>query len=206
MQIASGLLETVRRAGRWLDDLARDVRYGVRGLARDRGFTLSAILVLGVGVGLNLSFFHVVTATLESRLPVADTDTLVRIVRQSPERERWAFTMDALAFYPAHHLLPPSSATNGNDSATQRDAEDRAPVRSGITSSAPRRVSRGRCRPATIARVVPRRRPQRRYGSDASAVTLDHRADRTVNVNRVVVAVVLPRVHRRAMSRGHLVL
>jgi predicted permease len=57
------------------------------------------VLVLAVGIGLNLAFFHVVKATLSGRLPLRDADTLVRIVRQSPEEERWAMTMTALRFY-----------------------------------------------------------------------------------------------------------
>jgi predicted permease len=85
----------------WFDDLLHDVRYGIRGLVRDRGFAVTAMVVLGIGVGLNLSFFHLVTATLENQIPVPGGDTLVRIVRQSPDRERWGFTAEALSFYRA---------------------------------------------------------------------------------------------------------
>ena len=83
----------------WMDDLSRDTRLGIRALKRNPGFTVSAVLVLAVGIGLNLAFLHVVKATLSGGLPLRDADTLVRIVRQSPEAERWAMTMSALRFY-----------------------------------------------------------------------------------------------------------
>lgn len=87
------------RVAQWMDDLSHDSRLGIRALRRNPGFTVSAVLVLAVGIGLNLAFFHVVKATLSGRLPLRDADTLVRIVRQSPEEERWAMTMTALRFY-----------------------------------------------------------------------------------------------------------
>src|SRR5436305_14997023 len=37
----------------WLDDLTRDMRYAVRALSRDRGFAITAILSLGLGIGVN---------------------------------------------------------------------------------------------------------------------------------------------------------
>jgi hypothetical protein len=87
------------RVAQWIDDLWHDTRLGVRALRRNPGFTASAVFVLAVGIGLNLAFLHVVKATLSANLPFRDADTLVRIVRQSPEAERWAMTMDALRFY-----------------------------------------------------------------------------------------------------------
>jgi predicted permease len=85
-----------------MDDLVHDIRYGTRALRRNPGFAASATLVLAVGIGLNLAFFHVVKATLSASLPLRDGGTLVRIVRQAPEGERWAMTMSALTFYREH--------------------------------------------------------------------------------------------------------
>jgi predicted permease len=87
------------RVAQWTDDLSRDTRLGLRALRRNPGFTVSAVLVLAVGMGLNLAFLHVVKATLSGRLPFRDADTLVRIVRQSADEERWAMTMSAMRFY-----------------------------------------------------------------------------------------------------------
>src|SRR5687768_7552252 len=41
----------------WLEDLARDVRYGCRMLARSPGFTLVAVISLAIGIGANSAAF-----------------------------------------------------------------------------------------------------------------------------------------------------
>jgi len=45
-----------------VDALMQDVRFAIRVLTRDRGFALTAILVLGVGLGVNNMFFTLVYA------------------------------------------------------------------------------------------------------------------------------------------------
>ena len=38
----------------WLDRLIQDLHYGVRILARAPGFTLMAVLILAIGIGVNV--------------------------------------------------------------------------------------------------------------------------------------------------------
>jgi len=60
--------------------LMNDVRYGVRMLAKRPGFTATAILILGLGVGANATIFSWVEAFLLTPLPgVADADRLVSV-------------------------------------------------------------------------------------------------------------------------------
>jgi predicted permease len=63
----------------WLELLLRDLRYGVRTLARTPAFTILAILVIGLGIGANVALFTVVESVLLKPLPFNDQDRLVRI-------------------------------------------------------------------------------------------------------------------------------
>ena len=48
------------RGTRWVSDLLRDLRYGVRMLAKQPGFTLVAVLTLGLGIGVNTAILSAV--------------------------------------------------------------------------------------------------------------------------------------------------
>jgi hypothetical protein len=60
-----------------LADLAHDVKLGIRGLLRDRGFALAALLSIGLGVGANSAIFSLVDQALFRLLPVRDPERLV---------------------------------------------------------------------------------------------------------------------------------
>ena len=60
----------------FFDHLARDIRYAVRSLARDPGFSLVAIATVALGIGVNAAMFTIVHSVLLKPLPYLDPDRL----------------------------------------------------------------------------------------------------------------------------------
>ena len=68
-----------------MGDLWRDLRYSVRTLLKQRGFTTIVVSTLALGIGLNTAVFSVVDAVLFRPLPFAEPDRLVDIWEQDAE-------------------------------------------------------------------------------------------------------------------------
>src|SRR6201994_3712893 len=68
----------------WLENLWRDLKFVVRSLAKTPGFTIVAIVVIAVGIGVNTAVFSVINTVLLKPLIFPHPEELVMLLNTSP--------------------------------------------------------------------------------------------------------------------------
>jgi macrolide transport system ATP-binding/permease protein len=116
---------------RWEDEMIQDLRFGIKMLCKNPGFSVVVLLTLAFGIGVNTALFTVFNALALKPLPLKDADSFVIVlgVAQPGQRAR-RFSFPDYQDYAARNqsfsgltLMSEVSATLGIEHSQSRDGQ-----------------------------------------------------------------------------------
>ena len=86
----------------WIERLLQDMHYAARVLRKSPGFTLAAVLMLALGIGVNIAAFGFFNLIVLKPLPIRDPETLLRFERRAPESYASTLPYPEAKFFAEH--------------------------------------------------------------------------------------------------------
>ena len=90
------------RGANFLESLIQDLRFGLRMLRKNPGFTSVAVLTLALGIAVNTAVFTAFDALVLRPRPVKDPDSLVAVFRTTPGDARGRFSYPDYVYFRDH--------------------------------------------------------------------------------------------------------
>jgi predicted permease len=118
----------------WLERLMQDLRYAARILRHSPGFTFTAILVLAIGIGANVTAFSLFNLIALKPLPIRDPQSIVRFERRSPEITTPVMPHAMIEFY-REHAKTLSAVIETMGAPAMEFEQDMQPVRVNFISA-----------------------------------------------------------------------
>ena len=111
-----------------IDSTMQDVRYALRTLRRNPGYTIVAVLTLALGIGVNAAVYSLVDGILLAPLPYSSPDRLISVTGTYPNGAFAALrdqvrTVDVAAYAEGHWVTLESDGTTARLATTRISAE-----------------------------------------------------------------------------------
>jgi predicted permease len=113
-----------------MSTLINDIKFGIRQLSKNPGFTLVAVVSLALGIGANTAIFSTIDAVLLQPLPYADSHQLVKMDETMPDgRHNGRISGGAFSDWQAHTQLVEHVALSGRSDFNLTDMDQPERIR-----------------------------------------------------------------------------